>query len=181
MSTIYTNNRGARYTFYEMSETVAKHEITQGTPQRFPEELLASEMFLLKRLGMAAKERTMTAFEEAGLHPYHHAILAVLDEGSRETQGAIGDALGYDKSQLVGLLDELEEEGLIERRRDPSDRRRQIVRITPPGRKALERLRRLASRLEDEFLAPLDEAERRRLHDLLLRLGAQHLPNCRLP
>lgn len=181
MSTIYTNNSGARYTFYEMTETAGKLVTTTPPPPGFPEELLASEMFLLKRLGMAAKERTMSAFEEAGLHPYHHAILAVLDEGSRETQGAIGDALGYDKSQLVGLLDELEEEGLIERRRDTADRRRQIVRITPGGRKTLERLRRLSRGLEDEFLAPLDAAERRRLHELLLRLATEHLPNCRLP
>ncbi|NUR78780.1 MAG: MarR family transcriptional regulator, partial [Thermoleophilia bacterium] len=75
---------------------------------------------------MTAKEQSFDAYEEAGLHPYHHAILAVLDQGSRETQGAIADALGYDKGQLVGLLDELEEAALIERRRDPADRRRHI-------------------------------------------------------
>ena len=148
---------------------------------RFPDELVSSSLFLLKRLGMTAKEGSFRAYEELGLHPYHHAILAVLDEGSRETQGAIGDALGYDKSQLVGLLDELEGEGLIERQRDTTDRRRQIVRITGPGRKALERLRRLSRQLEDEFLSPLDAAERRELHGLLLRLGMKHLPNCRLP
>ena len=148
--------------------------------QRFPEELVASALFLFKRLGMNAKERSLKAYEELDVHPYHHAILAVLDEGSRETQGAIADALGYDKGQLVGLLDELEDRGLIERQRDPADRRRQIVRMTASGRKTLERLRRLAQRLDDEFLAPLDEKERRELHALLLRLGEEHLPNCRL-
>jgi DNA-binding MarR family transcriptional regulator len=153
---------------------------TQPTPQRFPEELVSSALFLLKRLGMTAKEQSFDAYEKAGLHPYHHAILAVLDEGSRETQGAIADTLGYDKGQLVGLLDELEEAALIERRRDPADRRRQIVRMTPEGRKTLERLRRLSQRLEDEFLAALDEDERRQLHSLLLKLAEQHLPNCRL-
>src|SRR5690349_21782387 len=115
---------------------------------------------------MAAKERSFDAYEAAGLHPYHHAILAALDEGSRETQGAIADALGYDKGQLVGLLDELEEAGLIERRRDPADRRRHVVRMTPAGRKTLERLRKLSARLEDEFLETLDDAQRRELHDL---------------
>ena len=82
---------------------------------------------------MTAKEQSFEAYEEAGLHPYHYAILAVLDEGSRETQGAIAEALGYDKGQFVGFLDELEGEGLVERKRDTVDRRRQAVTITPPG------------------------------------------------
>ena len=103
---------------------------TKPLPQRFPEELVSSALFLLKRLGMTAKERSFAAYNEAGLHPYHHAILAVLDEGSLATQGAIADTLGYDKGQLVGLLDELEDAGLIERRRDPADRRRQLVQMT---------------------------------------------------
>ena len=145
---------------------------------RLPEELVASSLFLLKRLGMAAKERSLPAYEELGVHPYHHAILTALAEGSRETQGAIADALGYDKAQLVGLLDEMEEAGLVERRRDPDDRRRHLVQMTPAGRKMLERLRRLSARLEDEFLARLDEADRRELHALLLRVAEQHLPNC---
>jgi MarR family transcriptional regulator, lower aerobic nicotinate degradation pathway regulator len=153
---------------------------TQPETQRYPEELVSSALFLLKRLGMTAKERAFDAYQETGLHPYHHAILALLDEGSRETQGAIANALGYDKAQLVGLLDELEGAGLVERRRDPADRRRQLVRMTPAGRKALARLRRLSDRLEDEFLAPLSEADRQQLHALLLRLAEQHLPNCRL-
>jgi DNA-binding MarR family transcriptional regulator len=149
-------------------------------PQRFPEELVSSPLFLLKRLGMTAKERSFAAYNEASLHPYHHAILAVLDEGSLATQGAIADTLGFDKGQLVGLLDELEDAGLVERRRDPADRRRQLVRMTARGRKTLERLRSLSGQLEDEFLASLSDEERAQLHTLLLRLAEQHLPNCRL-
>ena len=115
--------------------------------QRLPEELTASGLFLIKRLGMTAKERSLTAYEEAGLHPYHHAILAALDAGAHETQGSIADALGYDKGQLVGLLDELEEAGLIERRRDPADRRRHLVEMTAAGKMQLARLRSLSAQL----------------------------------
>jgi DNA-binding MarR family transcriptional regulator len=158
--------------------------MTQTAPQPkascFPKELVSSTLFLLKRLGMSAKEQSFAAFEEAGLHPYHHAILAVLDEGSRETQGAIADALGYDKGQLVGLLDELEEGGMVVRQRDPADRRRQIVQMTPEGRKGLERARRLSLSLENQFLSSLDADERRQLHDLLHKVAADRLPNCRL-
>lgn len=145
---------------------------------RLPEELVASATFLLKRLGFAAKERAMAAYEETGLHPYHHGILILLGEGSRETQGSIADALGYDRGQLVGLLDELEEQGLVERQRDPNDRRRHLVRLTPEGKRMLRRLRALSRQIEDEFLAPLSEKERANLHALLLRLAEKHEPRC---
>jgi DNA-binding MarR family transcriptional regulator len=128
---------------------------------------------------MRAKEQSLVAYEEAGLHPYHHAILAVLDEGQRETQGAIADALGYDKGQLVGLLDELEDGGFIVRQRDQADRRRHVVEMTAAGRKALTRARRLSARLDDEFLSSLSEKERAQLHALLMRLAEDHLPHCR--
>ncbi len=151
---------------------------TTPTAQRLPEELVSSAMFLLKRLGMAAKSETIEAYEGTGLHPYHHAILALLDEGTTETQGAIGEALGYDKGQLVGMLDDLEEAGLIERTRDPADRRRHVVQMTREGRAALGRLRRLSARIEEEFMAPLSADERAQLHALLLRLAAYHVPTC---
>src|SRR2546421_7524483 len=157
--------------------TVTNVEASRSVP-RLPKELVASSAFLLKRLGFAAKDKAMAAYERMGLNPYHHAVLAVLDEGSRETQGAIADALAYDRGQLVGLLDELEERGLVERRRDPADRRRHIVRLTPDGKRALAKLRALARQLEDDFLASLDEDERAQLHALLRRLAGQHLPHC---
>jgi DNA-binding MarR family transcriptional regulator len=153
--------------------------IGSKAPTRLPEELVDSALFLLKRLGMSAKERSFTAYEELGLHPYHHAILAVLDEGTRETQGSIADSLGYDRGQLVGLLDELEAAGLVERRRDPADRRRHVVQMTAAGRKMLAKLRGLAHRLEVDFLSPLDERERETLHRLLLQLAEEHQPACR--
>ena len=155
--------------------TVTNAETPRPLP-RFPEELVASTAFLLKRLGFIAKEQAIEAYERTGLGPYHHAVLIALGENSHETQGAVADALGYDRGQMVGLLDELEEQGLVERHRDPSDRRRHIVKLTPEGKKMLGRLRVLARQIEDEFLAPLDEQQRRQFHSLLLQLAEHHLP-----
>ncbi|HEY2072427.1 MAG TPA: MarR family transcriptional regulator [Gaiellaceae bacterium] len=137
----------------------------------FPAELVSRTGFLLGRLGMALKMQTMDAFEAEGFSAYQYSVLALLDEGPRTAQAAIADALQYDPSQLVAMLDGLEERGLIERRRDPSDRRRQMVSLTAAGKRQLAAFRKLVQRIEDEFLGPLDDDERRELHDLLLRVA----------
>ena len=141
-----------------------------------PYELVCSTSFLLKRLGWAVKDRTFEAFEAAGESPYHHAVLAVLAESPRETQATIADSLGYDRSYLVGLLDELEEAGHIERKRDPADRRRHLVSLTASGKKKLEELRKISRSVDDEFLAGLDAKQRKELHMLLLMLARSHDP-----
>jgi DNA-binding MarR family transcriptional regulator len=153
---------------------------TKSAP-RLPAELVASSVFLLKRLGFAAKQRALDEYEQTGLGPYHHAVLTLLDEGVPETQAAIADSLGYDRGTLVGLLDELEERGLVERKRDPDDRRRHVVRLTADGKRTLGQLRALSTRLEDEFLAPLGAEQRATLHALLLELAERHEPRCAPP
>jgi DNA-binding MarR family transcriptional regulator len=143
---------------------------------RPPKELVESTSHLLKRLAWVIKERAGGAFESTGFSPYHYAVLALLDEKPPETQAMIADALGYDRSHLVGLLDELEERGLVERKRDPSDRRRHLVSLTPDGKRVLGRLRAIVKDVDDKLLAPLDDEQRETLHALLLQLAAHHEP-----
>jgi MarR family transcriptional regulator, lower aerobic nicotinate degradation pathway regulator len=147
----------------------------------FPAELLAKSGFLLAKLGWAFKARCTEVFEAEGFSPYHYSVLALLDEGARETQSAIADALELDRSQLVGLLDHLEEQGLVERRRDASDRRRHVVTLTPAGCKALVGFRALIDRLETELLDPLAPGDRAVLHGLLAQLAASNDPRYAAP
>ena len=162
-------------------EPVSTEAIEPQVGGKLPRELVASPAFLLARLGFEIKARSIVEFGELGFTPYHFSVLALLEEGARETQATIADALRLDRSQLVGMLDSLEERGLIERRRDPHDRRRQAVSLTPSGKKALVSLRAIITRLENEFLAPLAAQEREELHGLLLRLALYHDPRCAPP
>lgn len=159
--------------------TGATEPVDPGAPPgALPRELVARSGFLLVRLGTGFKSRAMQVLAEAGVSQYHYSVLALLDEQPRETQAAIADALGVDRSQLVRILDGLEEGGLIARHRDRIDRRRHTVSVTAEGRRKLRELRRRIDRLEAELLAPLEPADRETLHDLLLQLANSHDPLC---
>jgi DNA-binding MarR family transcriptional regulator len=146
-------------------------------PAALPEELRACTGFLLARVGYAIKLSTIDEFEREGFSLWQYSVLAVLSEGVKETQATIADALKLDRSQLVGVLDGLEEAGLIERRRDPNDRRRHTVSLTPTGKKELVKMRTIVKRIEDSFFEPLDEKARTALHDALLRVASNY--DCR--
>ncbi len=72
---------------------------------------------------------------------------------------------------MVAAIDELEELGLAERRRHPSDRRKHAVHLTAKGKRTLNRAREAASGMAEELLAPLSERERETLRRLLRKLA----------
>ena len=100
--------------------------------------------------------------------------LLYLRESSKATQQKLAKTLMLDANNCVILLNGLEEDGLIERTRDPEDRRRHIVAITRKGQTALERAERQLETVEDDVLGNLDGDERRQLHELLSKAVEDH-------
>ncbi len=118
---------------------------------------------------------------QVGCGGYGYGVLALLSEGAQETQAAIADGLGVDRSQLVHILDTLEKDGLIERKRDAHDRRRHSVSITAEGKRQLVRLRSTVREIEESFLEPLDEKTRSALHEALYRVASNLDPRYTRP
>ena len=100
---------------------------------------------------------------DANFRPPCMGVIACLDEAGTLSQREISDRLGLDASDVVGVLDILEAAALVERRRDPADRRRHAVVLTPAGQDAAARLATLRARVEEEGLAHLEPDERRAL------------------
>jgi DNA-binding MarR family transcriptional regulator len=122
---------------------------------------------LLLRLSKAVHKRSTE--ELLGIKLKHMMLLSYLRTGEPALQQQLCEFLWMDANNCVLLLNELEEMDYIERRRDPTDRRRHVVEITNDGRDALERAERAQESLEDEILAGLSDKERMTLRSLLSR------------
>ena len=127
-------------------------------------------MVLLTRLARVVYRRATEAVLGMSLKEY--MALTNLRDQKAVTQQALGEALHLDPNNCVLLLNVLESSQLAERRRDPGDRRRHIVELTPAGRKALERADRALESVEDEVLGALSAQERETFHRLLARAMA---------
>jgi DNA-binding MarR family transcriptional regulator len=120
----------------------------------------------LARVGRRAAEASMAP---GGLRPRHLIALGLLREHGSVSQQALAETLSLDPSNVVGLLNELEERGLVTRRRDPEDRRRHIVEVSSLGEEELEVANARLSCVENELLSALSAQERSTLYDLLVR------------
>jgi DNA-binding MarR family transcriptional regulator len=139
------------------------------TPPARAADTSHQSLVLINHLARVARRRSESALEPTGLRPRHLVALTILRERGAMPQVALGEALRLDPTNLVGLLNELEQASLLERRRDPLDRRRHIVELSDPGHTELANAERTLASVQDQVLAGLDEDERAALHALLLR------------
>jgi DNA-binding MarR family transcriptional regulator len=115
-------------------------------------------------------ERPLLAARDLSMWDY--VVLSRLAAAPAETQLSLAQAIGYDKSRLIGLLDELEGAGLLTREPDPKDRRAKVISLTAAGRTRQERARRDIRAMERRLLAGVDPADVDLLRKLLASLSA---------
>jgi MarR family transcriptional regulator, lower aerobic nicotinate degradation pathway regulator len=160
--------------------------VTHGTAQGANDSagqvppLLAHDLgFLLGRLGGECRRRLGDALADRGLAARHYAVLAVLEDRAPLPQRDLTATLGLDRSYVVGLVDQLEDAGLVERRPDLADRRRHALTLTAQGRYVASACRAVSNQVEEDLLAPLEPEDRSLLHALLHRVAAFH--DARIP
>ena len=128
--------------------------------------------FLLSQLGADAATLFAGLVAELDLTPPTAGLLRAIATRPGQSQQALATMLGTPPSRLVPLVDGLEQRGVIERRRNPEDRRLHALYVTEAGTDLLGRIGEVAKAQEDAMCAALDEAERTVLHDLLTRMAA---------
>lgn len=140
----------------------------QATPARALSERAG---FLLVQLGTHAHRRLAERLATFELHPRHFGMLSHLAASEGQSQQSLSIALGIHRSAVVALVDDLEQRGLVVRRRDPSDRRAYTLYLTPRGRELLADLEHIAEEHEAELLSTLDASEGAQLISLLQRVA----------
>lgn len=125
---------------------------------------------LLGRAHEAHRVLARDALAPLGLTPKGFGALVVLDAEGPLSQQRLAERQGIDRTTTVAVVDELEQAGALERRRDSGDRRAYALHLTRRGRRLLQRARGEIAGAEDRFLTPLSAGERRRLKAALRTL-----------
>jgi DNA-binding MarR family transcriptional regulator len=154
----------------DADEAELSYEVAPGAPPVVP--ALAGYTGHLLRAAFVAATRHARAQLPADGQPRDFGVLAVLATAGPRSQQDLGELLGVNRTIMVGLVDRLEAAGLVERRRNPADRRSYALEPTEAGLAALARLGPAVLEAEAGFTAPLKKAGRKRLNELLRTLLA---------
>ncbi len=137
-----------------------KDTAAPGIAKRWP-------TLLMIKLGRITLHRFSEALEPFGIRPRHVAALIELRDKGELTQQSLCGHLHLDPTNLVAILNDLEQRGYATRRRDPEDRRRHIVEVSKKGLAVIDRISEVMDAVEEELLADLEPAEREQLDGAL--------------
>ncbi|MER5876330.1 MarR family winged helix-turn-helix transcriptional regulator [Streptomyces sp. NPDC060235] len=134
------------------------------------ERIQSLPSWLVGRVAARARGLVAEALATEGLKLMHHAVLAASSEYGPLAQAELGRRVAVDPKDVVGILNDLQQAGLVLRAPDPDDRRKNAVTITPEGADVLTRCAALAEAANAALLAPLTPDEQGQLTALLTRL-----------
>ena len=143
-----------------------------GQSDRTPDRIKNRPTWLISRAFARSSALLAAGFEKHGdgLRGYHYRLLAALEQWGPASQAELGRDTGIDRSDVTAALTELEARGLIERRVDPENKRRNIVTITAEGVREVVALDSVVDGVQDDLLAPLTPTQRREFVKLLTLL-----------
>lgn len=141
------------------ADLVASPELAVGMADRLP--------LLIYKFGNEILVRAEPRLADIGLSGRGYMALAVLEADRPSSQLELARLLGCVPAVVVAIADELEGAGLVERARDPADRRRSVLALTPVGRRKLAEGDRIADGIEEELLGHVPAEDRERLHAAL--------------
>lgn len=119
--------------------------------------------YLLKTAYAQLAERVDVVLSSLELTARQLAVLSVIATNDSLSQIALSDRLGVDRTTIVAMLDELEDDGLVKRRRDMRDRRRNTLALTASGRSRVIKAEKARATAESDFLSRLHEDDARQL------------------
>lgn len=146
------------------------HLAEPDLPPTTPEPLRESIPFLIVRNHASMHATFLELLRPVGIEPRHFGTLVGLRTSGPVSQSDLATILGVSGPMIVQIIDHLEDRGLVERRRSTTDRRAQMLHLTPAAGPTLDRARSLARHKSDELLATMTPTGRERLMTLLRRL-----------
>jgi DNA-binding MarR family transcriptional regulator len=115
---------------------------------------------MVARLARALIEAERPILATHELPMWGYIVLTALRDEPMRTQAALARSIGADKTRIIGVLDDLQERGLIEREPDPADRRVRLLRLTAAGRRLQGKVRSAIRKQEESLLGELSAADR---------------------
>ncbi|MEU8952894.1 MarR family transcriptional regulator [Streptomyces sp. NPDC048518] len=136
-----------------------------------PSTIRTLPSWLLGRAAARGRGLVAEALAREGLKMWHHVVLCAVADLGPLAQAELGRSVSLDPKDMVGVLNDLQADGLIERAPDPTDRRKNAITITARGRRTVRRCAEAAEQANAELLAPLSAAEREQFLALLVRVS----------
>jgi DNA-binding MarR family transcriptional regulator len=130
--------------------------------------------FLLAQVGQHAADMFAERISPEGLTTAQAGIVRAISVEPGQSQQALSSHFGLLPSRMVAFLDDLEERGYVERRRNPNDRRLHALHLTPQGEELMVRLSRLARQHEQLLTASLTPQQRTALQESLAIIAEEH-------